>query len=1038
MSQPEHLGTIPQGMAEFMVQRKLLGFGALLAWMILFHLLVNVWLLCVFTSLLVVIGGWFGSQAILDSESVVHLERFVTLEKIQSNADIELELDKEIQNTISKIVRDFVSAWYNTVSSELEFEEEVHNAMISMAMELKRRAKKVDRKALTLRMLDLCGCHLQCYLRAKEIMAGKENEGESGSTNDSLWQAYSTTCTPHPALQSPAIEVNYARAIVDLLLHVLVPPPHLETRTGRFVVCELITCKVLLPLIAKLSDPDWLNMLIVDVSTSKPKSRPVQTESVKIPSPPPVVLNQENSQQDLEVPSTLTFKDKPGTPCVTDTPELAAYDVIDSAELYGPQNLEEEEARAVESFSTANIGFNVRDYQKLGKSNPFFQETDSDLESPMNDFKRSSVESLVLIGPEEAMSERPAECHTPVDGVLDLEEEFRVYSNAAESTCPKVVVSEIPEKPCSLDAAEAEEELSSSFCALQDPEKCNTKGDMGLSGVEQSVLLNPNELPLTDSLQASSPSSGAMPLSSFAFEPLSSPEGPVVIQNIRITGTITAKEHRGTGSHPYTLYTVKYETAMDSENPGAPQPVAYHTVSRRYSEFLNLQTRLEEKPELRKILKHIKGPKKIFPDLPFGNMDSDKVEARKGLLETFLKQLCAIPETANSEEMQEFLALNTDARIAFVKKPCIVSRIDKIVVNVIVDTLKTAFPRSEPQSPTDEVDAEPDGKLHFDRKNKAKMRFSSKITPALNVSDMRPKVLYCFNECSTIFNGLHLNSLESLMSEQENLENKAQIKDADGERDVNTGDKGDSEPCACAKRKLQNVVVQDEGETVLADMALNVLCLLMKEQWSWLCTENIQRSIRLLFGTLIDREMPGRFGAAYQGTVAKNGYTVVPVTAVHACRHNAAVKKGHGVQLLENQEKQIGKWLDVGVANLTCTQYWVTYLQVLQDAVWPGGHLPTLPRPHRTQQQKDETKQQSLQCLMKLVPDLLSDILGSEKYKLSWQMLLDSIQDPTINRHLVYCVCELLIEFLIPEASDEDFQKTLLHSLSKNAEKLPP
>ena len=108
----------------------------------------------------------------------------------------------------------------------------------------------------------------------------------------------------------------------------------------------------------------------------------------------------------------------------------------------------------------------------------------------------------------------------------------------------------------------------------------------------------------------------------------------------------------------------------------------------------------------------MKGHKKLFPDLPFGNMDSDRVEARKSLLESFLKvsilcchcsrqipkprwgdpgpgvlsevllvslqQLCAIPEIANSEEMQEFLALNTDARIAFVKKPFVVSRIDKV------------------------------------------------------------------------------------------------------------------------------------------------------------------------------------------------------------------------------------------------------------------------------------------------------------------------------------------------------------------------
>lgn len=50
-----------------------------------------------------------------------------------------------------------------------------------------------------------------------------------------------------------------------------------------------------------------------------------------------------------------------------------------------------------------------------------------------------------------------------------------------------------------------------------------------------------------------------------------------------------------------------------------------------------------------------------------------------------MQQLCAVPEIANSEEVQEFLALNTDARIAFVKKPFVVSRIDK------VDKWETAY-----------------------------------------------------------------------------------------------------------------------------------------------------------------------------------------------------------------------------------------------------------------------------------------------------------------------------------------------------------
>lgn len=39
------------------------------------------------------------------------------------------------------------------------------------------------------------------------------------------------------------------------------------------------------------------------------------------------------------------------------------------------------------------------------------------------------------------------------------------------------------------------------------------------------------------------------------------------------------------------------------ETPSSIQPVAYHMVNRRYSEFLNLQTRLEEKTDLRKLIK---------------------------------------------------------------------------------------------------------------------------------------------------------------------------------------------------------------------------------------------------------------------------------------------------------------------------------------------------------------------------------------------------------------------------------------------------
>lgn len=119
------------------------------------------------------------------------------------------------------------------------------------------------------------------------------------------------------------------------------------------------------------------------------------------------------------------------------------------------------------------------------------------------------------------------------------------------------------------------------------------------------------------------------------------------------------------------------------------------------------------------------------------------------------------------------------------------------------------------------------------------------------------------------------------------------------------------------------------------------------------------------------------------------------------------------------------RWLDVGVAHLTSAPCWVIYLQVLQEAVWPGGALPVQPRPERSSAQRQETKNQCLDCLMQLLPgpplicrlnvicvcschlsfkcvplatEIVTDMLGSEKFRLSIETMLESLQDPQINK----------------------------------------
>ncbi|XP_001113851.3 sorting nexin-19 isoform X1 [Macaca mulatta] len=950
-------------LSNLLSSRKLMAVGVLLGWLLVIHLLVNVWLLCLLSALLLVLGGWLGSSVAGAASGRLHLERFIPLATCPPCPEAERQLEREINRTIQMIIRDFVLSWYRSVSQEPAFEEEMEAAMKGLVQELRRRMSIMDCHALAQSVLTLCGCHLQSYIQAKEATAGKNGPVEPSH----LWEAYCRATAPHPAVHSPSAEVTYTRGVVNLLLQGLVPKPHLETRTGRHVVVELITCNVILPLISRLSDPDWIHLVLVGIFSKARDPAPCPASAPEQPSVPtslPLIAEVEQLPEGRTSPVAA--------------PVFLSYSEPEGPA--GPSPEVEEGHEAVEGdlggmCEERKVGNNSSHFLQPNLRGPLFLCEDSELESPLSELGK---ETIVLMTPGNFLSDRIQDALCALEGSQALEPKDGEASEGAEAEegpgtetetgLPVSTLNSYPE--IQIDTADEIEQgdvTTSVTALLEGPEKtCHSRP----SCLEKDLTHDMSSLdPTLPPVLLSSSPPGPLSSATFSFEPLSSPDGPVIIQNLRITGTITAREHSGTGFHPYTLYTVKYETALDGENSSGLQQLAYHTVNRRYREFLNLQTRLEEKPDLRKFIKNVKGPKKLFPDLPFGNMDSDRVEARKSLLESFLKQLCAIPEIANSEEVQEFLALNTDARIAFVKKPFMVSRIDKMVVSAIVDTLKTAFPRSEPQSPTEELsEAETESKSQTEGKKagKSRLRFSSsKISPALSVTEAQDKILYCLQEGNVESETLSMSGMESFVEKQTKLLEMQPTKAP--EKDPEQPPRGHVDSCLSdAAVPAQDPSNSDPGtETELADTALDLLLLLLTEQWKWLCTENMQKFLRLIFGTLVQR------------------------------------------------------WLEVQVANLTSPQRWVQYLRLLQESIWPGGVLPKFPRPVRTQEQKLAAEKQALQSLMGVLPDLVVEILGVNKCQVSWGLVLESLQQPLINRHLIYCLGDIILEFLDLSASVE-------------------
>ncbi|XP_055987446.1 sorting nexin-19 [Sorex fumeus] len=940
---------------------KLAGLAVALGGLLLLHRLVSLWLLGLLCTATAALGAWLFGGPLAAASGRLHLERLGAPAACARDPEAERQLEAEVERTIRLVLRDFVSSWYGAISRERVFEAELGAALRGLARELRRRMARADRRGLAQRLLTLSGCHLQAYIRARASL------GAPGPAADParLWEAYCRGSAPHPAVREPRAEVAYARGIVSRLLG-LAPGPFLAGAAGHHVVVELVACNVVLPLVGKLADPDWIHLALAGVF-SKAGTPPLPGEGGSKPQaePPPAAPS---------LPPETELQGPPGgsgpAPAAAPTPPSCsegqapaeACPVVDEAdELEGDAGPLLEERRA---------GVGTCHFLDRGIQGPLFLCEDLELESSLSDIRK---ETLMLMAPGSFLSDRIQDALCGLEGPRTMEAPGGEDSKGADggeaeegpgadveadpglmstlNFCPEIQVD-------SADKEEEQDEGPAPSAVLMSPETPCPTQPPSLERAPPNDLgaLDPSLPPV---LLPASPV-GPLSTAAFSFETLSSPDGPVVIQNLRITGTITAREHSGTGSHPYTLYTVKYETALEGESSSGLQQLAYHTVNRRYREFLNLQTRLEERSELRKFLKNVKGPKKLFPDLPFGNMDSDKVEARKSLLESFLKQLCAIPELANSEEVQEFLALNTDARIAFVKKP----RIDKMVVSAIVDTLKTAFPRSEPQSPTEELsEAETDGKPQTEGKKagKSKLRFTSmKVSPALNLSEAHERIFYGLPEDGMESEVLPMAGVQSFIEKQMKL---LKVQPAD-----TCGQDPEQRLRDCVDSSLPDADLSPStpgSDTALADTALDLLLLLLMEQWQWLCTENMHKSLHFLFGSLLQR------------------------------------------------------WLEVQVANLTCPQHWLQYLRLIRESIWPGGALPKSPRPARTPAQKQATEKQVLQDFMGLVPDLVVRLLGREKWELSWSLVLNSLQQPLINRHLVFCLWDIILEILgLPAAED--------------------
>ncbi|PNF27617.1 hypothetical protein B7P43_G02252 [Cryptotermes secundus] len=235
-------------------------------------------------------------------------------------------IDESLQEIIGYVLRDYVSPWYDRLSANEEFPHEIRQTAQKVIITFAGRMKEVDWiPYLTTRLVDDAASHLRLFRQARAKMkqqrsrhkqqpsseirpsmstagttesdskrgersssAGRQVESSAPVTSES---SMGITNNPSSGVKPPVdletlffdLEVTmednllchdlvctekdserqYLQDVSEVLLFLLLPVDDFHCKPLRFLLRELLVSTVVLPLFGLISDPDYINQIII-------------------------------------------------------------------------------------------------------------------------------------------------------------------------------------------------------------------------------------------------------------------------------------------------------------------------------------------------------------------------------------------------------------------------------------------------------------------------------------------------------------------------------------------------------------------------------------------------------------------------------------------------------------------------------------------------------------------------------------------------------------------------------------------------------
>ncbi|XP_070534260.1 sorting nexin-19-like [Ptychodera flava] len=633
------------------------------------------------------LGGWAAHKIVLankllQSDNILNI--WNSLSALVSHGDAthsdgstpqrkqSITVNSELKEFVQNVMRDFILTWYGQLSEDEQFTAELFNQLEDLAVGLTKRFSRVSQYEIAEHCLRQFHKHYHTYNLARSELgvntAPIKQTAQPTIPESDFSKAYFLFTTEHVATRNSQFEMQYLQSVVKALTKLILPKMMFDCKVGRKLLQEIITYKVIYAVINLLTEEDFLYRAIVrilsegpnpkltdcidDVERSRSFSRSSRSGSIR-------------SNSDTARKRSTSRGSEKDSVRITQSKDCAGGVVCDDKPVEKPG---QPGKGILKNVAPVCQNVDVHPHKDTGESSGNSEQVNVSMSA---DQKHSNVET-----DSDSESKAVRNVPTTLEGLKsNTKTSTGSGRNSSNSSSPNTPFEDINLAEAIMHETAQNQVIKVGKADVVPSPTKKSQGQTQTSVSGKVKITNPEMLQ------------------------------DRTYHDVHLPETTVATEYRSTKE--YTLYVVKYSTVNSEDQT----ELEVHEVKRRYREFLNLHSRLEDNAQLKKHLKDLKEPNRLFT-LPVGNMNKDYVEHRRHFLEVYLQGLLSKQDIHRSIELKEFLAYGSDPHIAYVKKaPNMVPRFDKMFVrgvSGIFDTIKTALPNVSGSESQEQSKAEED------------------------------------------------------------------------------------------------------------------------------------------------------------------------------------------------------------------------------------------------------------------------------------------------------------------------------------------